>query len=79
METKKTNLKKFWNWGKTKNEGKEIRTLYLNGVIASEGWFDDDITPKKFKTELWYLFIIPKFNINLNTINNATTKITVET
>lgn len=54
METnKKTNSKKFWNWGKTKNEETEIRTLYLNGVIASEGWFDDDITPALFKDELY--------------------------
>jgi ATP-dependent Clp protease protease subunit len=30
----------------------ESRTLYLDGVIAEESWFDDDITPKAFKDEL---------------------------
>lgn len=28
------------------------RTLYLNGTIAEESWFDDDITPQLFKEEL---------------------------
>ena len=50
--------KKFWNW--VKNDAGEsdvtdkptTRTLYLNGVISSEGWFDDDVTPKMFKDEL---------------------------
>ncbi len=40
--------KKFWNW---KNDSGE-RVLHLDGVIASEGWFDDDVTPDMFKTEL---------------------------
>ena len=42
-------IKKFWNW--IKNEDGE-RTLYFDGYIAEESWFDDDITPKKFKAEL---------------------------
>lgn len=42
-------IRKFWNW--TKNEDGE-RTLYFDGYIAEEIWFDDDITPKKFKAEL---------------------------
>lgn len=41
-------MHKFWNW--VKNEGE--RTLYLDGYIAPESWFDDEITPKKFKAEL---------------------------
>lgn len=41
-------MKKFWNW--VKNEAG--RTLYFDGYIAQDSWFDDDITPKKFKTEL---------------------------
>ena len=41
-------MKKFWNW--VKNEAG--RTLYLDGYIAQDSWFDDDITPKKFKAEL---------------------------
>ena len=28
------------------------RTLFLNGTIAEESWFDDDITPALFKKEL---------------------------
>ena len=28
------------------------RTLHLNGTIAEESWFDDDITPALFKDEL---------------------------
>ena len=41
-------MKKFWNW--VKNE--DGRTLYFDGYIAQDSWFDDDITPKKFKAEL---------------------------
>ena len=50
--------KKFWNWVKNDAGDGDLadtpktRTLYLNGVIASEGWFDDDVTPKMFRDEL---------------------------
>ena len=60
-------MKKFWNW-KTRTVMKTIpaqepeteptqetieeRTLYLNGVIADESWYDDDVTPQLFKDEL---------------------------
>lgn len=30
----------------------EISTLCLNGVIAEESWFGDEVTPKLFKSEL---------------------------
>ena len=40
--------RKFWNW--VRNE--EGRTLYLDGAIAEETWFGDEITPKQFKNEL---------------------------
>ena len=44
--------RKFWNW-KTKNqEGLESRILTLDGVIAGESWFDDDITPRMFMEDL---------------------------
>jgi len=48
------NSKKFWNWLDVKNEAGEVeeRVLELNGTIASESWFDDDVTPKLFKDEL---------------------------
>ena len=47
-------MKKFWKW---KNQmdletQTESRTLFLNGTIAEESWFDDDITPALFKEEL---------------------------
>lgn len=41
--------KKFWNWA----ESKDGRTLYLDGVIAEETWFGDEVTPKQFKAELF--------------------------
>lgn len=39
---------KFWNW--VKNE--DGRTLYFDGYIAQDSWFDDEISPKQFKAEL---------------------------
>jgi ATP-dependent Clp protease protease subunit len=36
--------RKFWNWIKNEND----RTLYLDGYIAENSWFDDDITPKQW-------------------------------
>lgn len=42
-------MNKFWNWVRNSDES---RTLYLNGTIAEESWFDDDITPTAFKKEL---------------------------
>ena len=36
-------MRKFWNW--VKNDEPETRTLYLNGAIAEESWYEDDITP----------------------------------
>ena len=46
--------KKFWNWRKAKNQEPEVteRILELNGTIAEESWFDDDVTPQLFKDEL---------------------------
>ena len=41
-------MNKFWNW--IKNAGE--RTLYLDGYIAPESWFDDEVSPKEFKKEL---------------------------
>lgn len=43
-------MRKFWNW--IKNEDTGISTLCLNGVIAEESWFGDEVTPKLFKSEL---------------------------
>lgn len=51
-------MKKFWKWVKNKapdsvgDSDSEERALFLNGAIASESWFDDDVTPAIFKDEL---------------------------
>ena len=47
-------MKKFWKW---KNQTEENapnpeRVLFLNGTIAEQSWFDDDVTPQIFKDEL---------------------------
>jgi len=46
--------KKFWKWRNQAEAGTapEERTLFLNGTIAEESWFDDDVTPQLFKDEL---------------------------
>lgn len=43
--------KKFWNWARDADS--DVRTLYLDGTIAEESWWDDDITPTMFKSELF--------------------------
>ena len=51
-------MKKFWKWKNrmvTNQENAmatEERTLFLNGTIAEESWYDDDVTPQLFKDEL---------------------------
>ncbi|MDP0489295.1 MAG: Clp protease ClpP [Fusobacterium sp. JB020] len=45
--------KKFWIWkNQIENENK-VRVLSINGTIAEDSWFDDDVTPKLFKEELF--------------------------
>ena len=51
-------MKKFWNWKnktitnqETETQSQE-RILFLNGTIAGESWFDDEVTPALFKDEL---------------------------
>jgi len=39
---------KFWNW--IKNE--DGRILYLDGYIAQESWFEDEVSPREFRAEL---------------------------
>jgi ATP-dependent Clp protease protease subunit len=43
--------KKFWNW--VKNEAANERILYLDGVIAQESWWGDEVTPAIFRSELF--------------------------
>ena len=50
-------MNKFWKWVRNKAPDGEDpdfaeRTLFLNGTIASESWFDDDVTPALFKSDL---------------------------
>lgn len=50
-------MKKFWNWKKKavnleSGQEAEERILFMNGVIAEDSWFDDDVTPALFKDEL---------------------------
>ena len=51
-------MKKFWNWKSRKirdqDSGEERieRVLFLNGTIAEESWYDDEVTPALFKEEL---------------------------
>jgi len=47
-------MKKFWNFINSNPNGGDTgeRTLYLNGPIASETWFGDEITPGMFKADL---------------------------
>jgi ATP-dependent Clp protease protease subunit len=46
-------MDKFWRWVVNEAEESTVRTLHLEGYIAESSWFDDDITPKQFKTELY--------------------------
>jgi len=45
----------FWKWTnlETSEEQSAERVLELYGTIAEESWFDDDVTPKMFKDELF--------------------------
>ena len=47
-------MKKFWKWkNQAQTETAPVeRILHLNGTIAEESWFDDDVTPQLFKDEL---------------------------
>ena len=42
-------MKKFWNWVRNENG---TRILTIDGVIAEESWFEDDVTPKLFREQL---------------------------
>ena len=44
-------MKKFWNWIRDETNP-DARILRLEGAIAEESWFDDEVTPAAFKAEL---------------------------
>lgn len=43
--------KRFWNWTRDADNGG--RVLSIDGAIAEESWFDDDVTPAAFREELF--------------------------
>lgn len=43
-------MNKFWNWKQAENN--QERTLFIHGAIASESWYDDEVTPQIFRNEL---------------------------
>ena len=51
-------MRRFWNWEPPAPHNNDpagsdtSRVLRINGVIAEQSWFDDDITPQVFATEL---------------------------
>lgn len=51
-------MRRFWNWEPPAPDTSDpagsdtSRVLRINGVIAEESWFDDDITPALFASEL---------------------------
>ena len=46
--------RKFWKWTNQADESPSAeRVLELYGTIASETWFDDDVTPQMFRDELF--------------------------
>lgn len=44
-------MKKFWNWIRDETFPDQ-RILRLEGAIAEESWFEDDVTPALFKADL---------------------------
>ncbi len=50
-------MDKFWNWINNPRDSdediEEERTLFLDGVISDESWYDNDVTPALFKEELF--------------------------
>lgn len=49
-------MRRFWNWltpePSTDPDADAVRVLRISGTIAEESWFDDDVTPGIFASEL---------------------------
>ncbi|MBH5299854.1 Clp protease ClpP [Corynebacterium silvaticum] len=51
-------MRRFWNWEPAAPTSENpagsdtSRVLHINGVVAEESWFEDDITPALFASEL---------------------------
>lgn len=61
-------MKKFWKWTNLTESNPTERILTLNGTIAEESWFDDDITPQLFKSELTAARVILQFGLTLRAV-----------
>lgn len=52
----KKSMSKFWRFKQVRNQYNEDEStenvLFLNGVIAEESWYSDNITPQMFRDEL---------------------------
>lgn len=46
-----TKHNRFWKWVSNSDTGE--RTLFLDGTIAEDSWWGDEITPKQFRDELY--------------------------
>jgi len=46
-------VKKFWKWTNEISDENKTRVLRIDGVIAEDSWFDDDVTPQIFREELF--------------------------
>lgn len=56
-------MKKFWAM---KNVAKDEGEITLYGVISSESWWGDEVTPKQFKADLDALGDIKTLNVRIN-------------
>lgn len=56
-------MKKFWAM---KNVAKDEGEIMLYGVISSESWWGDEVTPKQFKADLDALGDIKTLNVRIN-------------
>ena len=50
-------MKRLWQWSEPDRQVRDetepdARTLYLDGVIAEDSWFEDEVTPAAFKADL---------------------------
>jgi len=53
QKSQSNNPRRFWNIAvKKDDDGKKRCHLYLYGIIATESWFEDEVTPKKFQQDL---------------------------
>ena len=69
----KVKMSKFWRFKTVKNKIDEENestenVLFLNGVIAEESWYSDDVTPKMFRDELNHCILVILGSSRINTL-----------